>query len=72
MTFKHLDNIAVVFADVSAMIYVSVVSWLCFGLELTPFFLGGVGLCGVAIWLYYGEKEEGMEVPLFNPNPTAP
>ena len=58
MTFKHIDNVAVVFADCSAMIYVSIVSWFCFGLQLTPFFLGGVALCGVAIWLYYWEPEE--------------
>jgi solute carrier family 35 (UDP-sugar transporter), member A1/2/3 len=58
MTFKHVDNIAVVFADCSAMIYVSIVSWLCFGLKLTPLFIGGVTLCGGAIWLYYGGEDK--------------
>ena len=41
MTFKHLDNIAVVFADVSAMIIVSLLSWLMFDLEVGQ----GQGAC---------------------------
>jgi len=53
MTFKHLDNIAVVFADVSAMIIVSLLSWLMFDLELTFTFVLGAAICIIALCLYY-------------------
>jgi hypothetical protein len=35
------------------MILVGLISWQCFGLELTPNFVGGMGLCAIAIYLYY-------------------
>ena len=45
--FKHLDNIVVVFCDVSATIVVAVFSFLLFDLQVSvTFFLGGIICCG--------------------------
>ena len=54
----------VVFADVSAMIYVSVVSYCFFGLQLTWFFFAGFVMCAAALSMYYGAppKEDAMQV----------
>jgi len=61
MTFKHLDNIAVVFADVSAMLVVAIISWCFFDFQLSASFIGGMFLCVCALWLYY-QKESPAEL----------
>jgi len=58
MTIKQLDNIVVVFADVSATVVSSVVSWYYFDLHLTVSFIGGVMVCGYALYLYYSTPED--------------
>ena len=53
MTFKHLDNIVLVFCDVGMMVIITVVSWFVFDLKLDPTFVIGLLLVAVAIYLYY-------------------
>ena len=51
--FKFLDNIAVVFADMIAMLSQSALSILFFGLAIRVNFLAGAFLCILALWTYY-------------------
>merc|ERR1712086_758694 len=53
MTFKHLDNIVLVFCDVAMMVIVSVVSWWLWDFKLDLNFAAGILIIAAATYLYY-------------------
>ena len=52
-TFKFLDNIAVVFADMLAMLVQTTLSVVFFGLTLTMYLVAGALICMISLRVYY-------------------